>query len=59
MVKLTGEQVAEIRRAYVPRLPGRHVRPGEGPSMRQLAEKYGVSQQTISDIVNGKNWCAT
>ena len=46
--KLTEEQVAEIRRRYVPRSYGR------GPA--SLAKEFGVSKQAIQAILKGKTW---
>ncbi|KQW11409.1 hypothetical protein ASD08_35650 [Streptomyces sp. Root369] len=43
---LSGKQAQAIRDAYVPRVV----------TQRMLAAAYGVSQQTISDIVRGKLW---
>ena len=44
--KLTDEQVIEIRRAYA----------CKEANQRQLAERFGVGQQLVSDIVRGKRW---
>lgn len=44
-VALTDEQVAQIRSEYQYRVVG----------CRQLGKKYGVSDETIRDIVTGKN----
>lgn len=46
--KLTKEQVDFIREKYIPR--------DKEYSGVALARKFGVSQQTISDIINNKNW---
>ncbi|MER6557881.1 hypothetical protein ABT300_08960 [Streptomyces sp. NPDC001027] len=48
--KLTEQDVREIRRRY---LPGRGRRGGNG---RQLAEEFGVSPVTISQVANHKSW---
>lgn len=45
-VKLTAEQVLEIRRAYEAREADQF----------QLAERFGVSRSAIAPIVQGKNW---
>ncbi|MFD4609735.1 hypothetical protein ACFWOT_16875 [Streptomyces sp. NPDC058440] len=47
--KLTGQQVAEIRRRYRPR--GRN-----GNSGRALAAEFGVSPTCITHVVTGKRW---
>ena len=47
--KLTEQDVLEIRRLYAPKGIG-------GPSGRELAKRYGVTFQTISDVVRGKDW---
>lgn len=44
--KLTGEQVLEIRELYAQ----------PGISQPMLARKFGVSKNTIADIVNGVSW---
>jgi len=44
--RLTIEDVREIRRRYVPRVV----------TLKILANEYGVSESTISKIVNGKLW---
>lgn len=46
MVKLTEEQVQEIRRRYA----------DGGESQRTLAAAYGVAQGTISRLVTGARW---
>lgn len=46
--KLTAEQVRVIRAEYVPHSPV--------SGTRALARKYGVSNQLIGKIVNGKMW---
>ena len=46
MAKLTAAQVAEIRRRYRPRKI----------TLAMLGEEFGVSQATISMIVNSKRW---
>lgn len=43
--KLTGEQVVDILKAYC-----------GGALQKDLAEKYSMTQQGISDIVRRKNW---
>jgi hypothetical protein len=47
---LTAEQVADIRTSYNGR---------RDITQRQLAEKYGVSQGIISDIITKKKWRET
>jgi len=44
--KLTDEKVREIRRAYA----------ADGVTQQALADRYGVSQITISDVVRRKKW---
>jgi hypothetical protein len=44
--KLTGEQVAEIRRRYVPGIVG----------LGRLAVEFGVSKPMIGYIVRGESW---
>lgn len=44
--KLTDDQVAEIKRRYVPRKV----------SMYKLAAEYGVSEMTVNNIIHGKIW---
>ena len=46
--KLTADDAAAIRAAYVPRKPGF--------SQYALARQYGVSQCAIGRIINKKNW---
>jgi hypothetical protein len=46
MSKLDADEVSEIREAYK---TGRY-------RQSELAERYGVCQQQISNIVNGQNW---
>jgi hypothetical protein len=46
--RLTWKDVDEIRRRYVPRRV----------TLRQLADEYGVSETTVSLVVNGKIWRA-
>ncbi len=48
--KLTAEQVVEIRRAYFEPIEMR-IR-----TQRDLAEEYGVTPMTISNIIRGKTW---
>ena len=52
MAKLTTEQVAEIRELYE---PNPHRRPS-AVSQRALAERFGVTQQTISRALRGQRW---
>lgn len=52
-VKLTKEQVLEIRRVYK-RGPNRFV--GGTPSTFELARTYGVHQVTISNVLLRKSW---
>jgi hypothetical protein len=44
--KLTAQAVREIRGAYIPGKVGQ----------RWRAEMYGVSQQTIAQVLAGKSW---
>jgi hypothetical protein len=53
--RLTEQQVAEIRAAYVGHGLGPHASRG-GPSQRALGEKYGVTEATIRLIIKGKLW---
>jgi len=46
MAKLTDEQVTEIRKLYA---TGEYLQ-------RELAEKFGIYQQTVSSIVRGTTW---
>lgn len=46
IAKLTREQVAEIKRLYVPRKVGCY----------QLADRFGVTEMTIHKIISGKTW---
>lgn len=50
--KLTEEQVKRIREEYRPGKPGVK----SETSLTGLAEKYGVTFQTISRIINNKRW---
>lgn len=50
--KLTSQQVDEIRRLYVKGTPGKRSQ----FSLSGLAKKYGVAYQTISKVVNKRNW---
>ena len=52
---LTSAQVESIRAAYVPGRPGGHG-PRQMGSTRDLAERFGVSQATISKIVARRYW---
>lgn len=45
LARLTAEQVSEIRRRHA-----------DGALQRELAEQFGVSQSTVSAIVNRKKW---
>ena len=47
-VKLTEEDVIWIRTNYLPRDPDFN--------MKALAEKYGVREKTICDIVHNRSW---
>lgn len=54
-VKLTRVQVDEIRAQYV----GHGVGPGaagDGPSQRELAKRYGVSEGCVRRIVSRETW---
>jgi len=53
--KLTAEQVAEIRRLYVPAPIGAPPK-GERRSAAILAERFGVTRSTIYHIARGWNW---
>jgi DNA-binding XRE family transcriptional regulator len=44
--RLSADDVAEIRRTYA----------AGSTTQRSIAERFGVSQQTISDIVRGNLW---
>ncbi|MFA5187096.1 MAG: HNH endonuclease [Patescibacteria group bacterium] len=44
--KFTAEQVIEIRALYA----------AGGISQRELADRHGVCQKTIGEIINGKTW---
>lgn len=46
--KLTAAQVAEIRALYVPR--------SKDANQYQLAQRFGVSQSEISQILSAKRW---
>ena len=46
-VRMTAEQAKEIRELYV---PGRHGK------IAYLADAFGVSRQTITNIVKGVSW---
>lgn len=46
MAKLTAEQIVDIRHLYG----------STNATQEMLGEKYGVSQQCISDIVRGRRW---
>lgn len=43
--KLTEQQVAEIRKLWA-----------EGTQQKELAERYGVAKNTISNIINYVSW---
>lgn len=51
--KLTREQVLEIRRRY--RESGEKFTGGD-VTMAELAEEYGVSLATISNVINRRSW---
>jgi hypothetical protein len=58
---LTWSQVAEIRRRYQGRQPaGRPRRGASRPagSLEALAREFGVSRNTIANIVKGRRWTA-
>jgi predicted XRE-type DNA-binding protein len=44
--KLTSKQVIEIRAKYKPRIY----------TQKQLAEEYGITRQSITDIISRRNW---
>jgi predicted DNA-binding protein YlxM (UPF0122 family) len=44
--RLTKEQVSEIRKKYIPRKY----------TQQKLADEYGISNQTVSDIIARKFW---
>lgn len=48
--KITQKQAEEIRKSYKGR--------GKGPTQRILADLFGVSKDTVNQIVNGKRWKA-
>lgn len=50
--RLTLDEVVEILRAYF------EAEDDTRPSQVELADRYGVSQPAISDIVNGKTYTA-
>lgn len=50
--KLTSDEVAQIRKLYKPGKPGVK----SEHSLTGLANKFGVSYQTVSKIVNNKRW---
>lgn len=54
--KLTERKVREIRQAYG-RYKGnmRHYHP-DGPTMAELARKFGVSESAISNVVKRRTW---
>jgi len=51
--KLSNNDVAEIRRRYVPRIKGQHNRTG---NLRELAREFGVMRSTIHCIVRRRTW---
>jgi hypothetical protein len=55
--KLTAAQVAEIRRRYIPRGPGRpRTSDNRSPSVRALAKEYSVAHSLIHRIVTNEVW---
>lgn len=44
--KLSQEDVEQIRSMYIPRVV----------SLRQVANKFGISRQAVSQIINGQTW---
>ncbi len=52
-IKLTADQVLEIRRRYVPALNGWLSTPNAG---RRLAQEFGVSQRTVWAILRREIW---
>lgn len=44
--KLTWERVGEIRRSYLE----------DGETQREIAERFGIHQKTVSSIVRGDTW---
>lgn len=52
LAKLTKEDVADIRRSYVPGVPGKR----SETSIKGLAAKYGVAPSLIDRIIKGKSW---
>jgi predicted DNA binding protein len=56
-VKLTDDEIRAIRSAYKPRPGGRpKVGVDYGPSVRDLAEQYGVASSLIHRIVKREVW---
>lgn len=53
-VTLTEEAVAKIRKSYVGRQ--HHTLPKTGPTMKELAQKFGVSITQINRILKGESW---
>ena len=54
--KLTEDQVAEIRRRWIPKPPGHPRRDETRPSVRSLAAEYGVSSSLIHNVLTRKAW---
>ena len=52
--KLTNEQASHIRKLYY-FAQELQLKPGHRLTQKNLAERYGVSQVTISNILNGKS----
>lgn len=50
--KLTEEQVLEIRRDF-PYVQGKRLQHGE---LKKLCEKYGISNVSMSKVIQGKSW---
>lgn len=47
-VKLTEQDVLNIRSEYKGR--------GKGPTLKEIAKKYGIKEAHTSSIINNKNW---
>lgn len=54
--KLDEEKVREIRSAYGPARGDMRSMHREGPTLEELAFRYGVSKDTIHRVVRGKAW---
>jgi len=54
VAKLTEKQVLEIRASYAGKQHSSEVR--RGPTMEQLAARYGVSRKQIANILSGHSW---